>query len=161
MMQYHLLVNLVDETFATEFAEEAGYGLAGDAGHAAEFFVGKGHGEGDRQIGVRGAIVKVVHAGPIEEGACEFAGGGVGEGKAPSAEDGGVIVAGHRRGGASTDVDEGVHEANEIGARDGFDGAGAQGDGGDSIVGVLEERGETENFTWTGDAKQEKTSLGG
>lgn len=65
-MKDHLLIGLIDEAFATELGEEAADGLAGDARHAAEFFVGEGHRKRDRVVGVRGRVVEVIHAGPIK-----------------------------------------------------------------------------------------------
>jgi len=156
-----LLFGLVEETFAAEFCEEAGDGFAGDAGHAAELFVGEGHGEGDGKIVVLGAVVEVIHAGPVEEGAGEFAGSGVGESEASGAEDGGVVVAGHGGGGGVAGVDEVVHEADEIVAGNGFDGAGIEGDGSDSIEGSGKECGEAEDVAGAGDAEQERASFRG
>ena len=51
MFEGNVLACLFDEAFAAEFEEDAGDGLAGDAGSAAEFLVGEGHGEGDGLIG--------------------------------------------------------------------------------------------------------------
>ena len=156
-----MLFGLVEETFAAEFCEEAGDGFAGDAGHAAELFVGEGHGEGDGKIVVLGAVVEVIHAGPVEEGAGEFAGSGVGESEASGAEDGGVVVAGHGGGGGVAGVDEVVHEADEIVAGNGFDGAGIEGDGSDSIEGSGKECGEAEDVAGAGDAEQEEAAIAG
>ena len=76
MVEGHALIGLVDLAFAPEASEGAAYGFAGEASHAAQLFVGELHGERDGETGVGGAIVEFIHAGPVEEGACEFAGGG-------------------------------------------------------------------------------------
>jgi hypothetical protein len=55
----------------------------------------------------------------------------------------------------------GVHEADEVGAWDGFDGGGDKGFGGDAIESVFVQSGEAEDIAGAGDAEEEETAVGG
>jgi len=129
-----LLAVLIDEAFATELGEEAGDGFARDAGHAAEFFVGEGHGEGYGEVGMDGRNVEVVHACPIEECAGQPAGGGGGMAEAAGAEKCCVVVAGDGDGGDGAEFGGVVHEAEEVGSGDGEEGGGTERDCGETVV---------------------------
>ena len=161
MDEGHAIVGLVDEAFAAEAGEEAADGFAGEAGHAAELFLVELHVEGDGEAGMGGAVVEVIHAGPVEEGAGELAGGGGVESEAACGEDGAVVLARHGESDGAADVGVGVHEADELGARDGFDDGGDKGFGGDAIEGVFAQGGEAEDIAGAGDAEEEEAAFGG
>jgi hypothetical protein len=55
----------------------------------------------------------------------------------------------------------GVHEADELGARDEFDGGGDEGFGGDAIEGVFEQGSEPEDIAGAGNAEEEEAAVGG
>jgi hypothetical protein len=55
----------------------------------------------------------------------------------------------------------GLHEADEVNAGDGLDGAGGEGFGGDAVEGVLVQRGEAEDVPGAGDAEKEETAIAG
>jgi hypothetical protein len=55
----------------------------------------------------------------------------------------------------------GFHEADEVGAGDGFDGAGGEGFGGDAIDGVLVQSSEAENIAGAGHAEEKEAAFGG
>jgi hypothetical protein len=161
VMEDHLLIDLFDEAFATELSEQAGNGFAGDAGHAAEFFVGEGHGEGDREIHVAGEILEFVGAGPVQESVGEFAGGIAGEGESPSAKEGRVVFAGESDGSATANFVEGLHEANEVGAGNGFEGAGAESDGGHAMGRALKQSSEADDLAGYGNTQKQHATFGG
>ena len=161
MVEGHAVVDLEDMAFAAEAGEEAADGFAGEAGHAAEVFVGKRHEEGDGEIGVGGGAVGLVDAGEVEEGAGELAGGGGVKREAAGGEDGAVVIVGEGEGGGAANVGVGFHEANEIAAGNGFNGAGGQGFGGDAIECVLLQGGEAEDVAGAGDAEEEEATFGG
>jgi hypothetical protein len=94
MVEGHAVVDLEDVAFATEAGEEAADGFAGEAGHAAEVFMGQLHEEGDGEIGMNGGAVEFVHAGEVEKGAGELTGGGGVEGEATGGKDGAVVLVG-------------------------------------------------------------------
>ena len=53
------------------------------------------------------------------------------------------------------------HEADEVGAGDGFDGAGGKGFGGEAIESVLVQSGEAEDIARSGDAEEKEPTFGG
>jgi hypothetical protein len=55
----------------------------------------------------------------------------------------------------------GFHTADEVGAGNGFDGAGAEGFGGSAVEIVLVESGEAEDIARAGDAEEEETAIYG
>ena len=66
MMQDHLFVDLIEETFATKLGKQTRSSFAGQTGHAAKLLVREGHGERDWQARVCGRVVEVIHPGPVE-----------------------------------------------------------------------------------------------
>ncbi len=86
----------VDQAFAAELSDQTADGLAGEAGHAAEFFVGhvgwKAHGEMIAGAG----LTRLVRLGPIQQGAGQLARGGCGQGKSAGGQDGATEVARQR-----------------------------------------------------------------
>jgi hypothetical protein len=161
VMEGHAVVGLVDQAFAAEAGEEAADGFAGEAGHAAELLMGELQEEGDGEIGMDGGVVQFVHASQVEEGAGELASGGGVESEAPGGEEGTVVVAGDGQSGGAADVGVGFHEAKEVDAGNGFDGAGDDGFGGDAIESVFVQSGEAEDVAGAGDAEEEETALRG
>jgi len=153
-------VGLVDEAFATEAGEEAAYGLSRKAGHAAELLMSELHQEGDGEIAMGGAVVEVAHACPVKEGAGEFTCGGGAESEAARGEQGAVVLASEGQSGGTANVGVGFHEADEVGAGDGFDSAGTKGFGGEAVEGVFAQSGEAEDVPGAGDAKQEEAAIG-
>lgn len=150
-----------EEAFAAELADETADGFAGEAGHVAELFVGDMGGEADGEA-VEGAVVaEMVGGGPVEECGGELAGGGGGEGDAAGGEDGAFEVASQGLGGDLADVGVGVHEADEVFAGDGLDGAGAEGLNGDAVDGGGKQCVEAEDVAGVGDAEDEETALRG
>jgi len=161
VVEGHAVVDLEDVAFAAEASEEAADGFAGEACHAAEIFVGKRHEEGDGEIGMGGVGVELIHAGEVEEGAGEFAGGGGMKSEAAGGEDGAVVLAREGQGGDAADIGVGFHEANEFGSGNGFDGAGGEGLCGDAIEGLLLQSREAEDIAGAGDAEEKETAFGG
>ncbi len=161
MVERHAVVDLADVTFAAEASEEAADGFAGEAGHAAEIFVGKLHEKGDREIGMGWCTVELVNACKIEQGAGELAGCGAVKSEATGGEDGAVVLACEGQSGDSADIRVGFHEADEVGAGNGFDGAGGEGFGGDAVEGVLVQSGEAEDIAGAGDSEEKEAAFGG
>lgn len=155
----HAVVDLKDVAFAAEASEEPADGFAGEAGHAAEVFVGKLHEEGDGEVGV--GAVEVVHARQVEEGAGELAGGGGLKSEAAGSEDGVGIFPSESQCGDAGDLGVDFHEADEFVAGDGFNGAGGKGFGGQAIDGVLMQSCEAENIAGAGDAEQQEAAFRG
>jgi hypothetical protein len=161
LVEGHAVIGLIDEAFAPELEEGAADSFAGETGHAAELFMGELHEEGDGEIGVGGAIVEVVHAGPVEKGAGELAGGGGVESEATGGKEGAVVLTCDGQGGGAADVGMGFHEVDEVGAGDGLDGAGAEGLYRDTVECVRAQSGEAEDVSGAGNAEQEETAIGG
>jgi hypothetical protein len=124
MMEGHSVVDLVELAFASKAGEEAADGFAGEAGHATKLFVRELHEEGERKIGVEGAVAGFVRASEVEEGAGKFASGGGMESEAASGKDGAVVLASEGLGNELTDNGGVGHEANKVRAGDGFDDTG-------------------------------------
>ncbi len=148
---------LGDQALLAEGSEEAGDGFTGEAGHAAELFMGEGHGKGEGRGGDGG----FAHAGPVEERGGELASGGGGERETAGAEQGGVVLAGHGAGGVGGDIGGGLHEAEKVGAGDGLDGGGLEGLRGDAIAGAVQNGGEAEDVAGTGDAEDQQAAFRG
>jgi len=72
-----------------------------------------------------------------------------------------LILACDGQSGDEADVGVGLHDADEVGAGDGFDGAGGEGFGSDAVSGLLVEGGEAEDVARDGDAEQEETAIAG
>jgi hypothetical protein len=161
VVEGHAVVALVDEALAAEAGEEAADGFAGEACHAAELFLVELHVEGNGDVGWGGAVAAVVCACPVEEGAGEFAGGGGVESEATRGEEGALILACDGQSGDEADVGVGLHDTDEVGARDGFDSAGGEGLGGDAVSGLLVQGGEAEDVAGAGDAEQEEAAIAG
>ena len=161
VVEGHAVLGLVDLAFAAEAGEEAADGLAGQAGHAAEVFVGEGHEEGEGEAGKFGGIVEVVDAGEVEEGAGELAGGGGVQGEAAGGENGAVVFACEGMGDDSADVRVEGHEVEEVRAGDGLDEAGFEGLCGGAAGLVLDEGSEAEEVAGASDAKEEAAAFGG
>ena len=161
VVEGHAVVALIDQALAAEAGEQAADGFAGEACHAAKLFLIKLHVEGDGDVGWGGVVGAVVCAGPVEKGAGEFAGGGGVEGEATRGEEGALIFACDRQSGDEADVGVGFHDADEVGARDGFDGAGGEGLGSDAVSGLLVQGGEAKDVAGAGDAEQEETAIAG
>ena len=161
VVEGHAVVVLIDEALAAEAGEEAADGFAGEACHATEFFLIKLHVEGNGDIGWGGAMAAVVCAGPVEEGAGEFSGGGGVKSEATRGEEGTLILTCDGQSRDEADVGVGFHDADEIGARDGFDGAGGEGFGSDAVCCLLVQSGEAENVAGAGDAEEEETAIAG
>jgi hypothetical protein len=160
-VERHLVVDLKDVAIVAEASEEAADGLAGEAGHAAEIFVGKFHEEGDGEIGMGWGAVELVHTGEVEEGAGELAGGGGVKSEATRSEDGAVVLACEGQSGDAADIGVGFHEPDEFAAGNGFDGAGGEGFRGDAIEAVLVQSGEAEDIAGAGDAEEKEAAFGG
>ncbi len=86
----------VDQAFAAELSDQAADGLAGEAGHTAEFLVSymgwKAHGEMISGAGV----TRLVRLGPVQQGAGQLAGCGCRQGKAAGRQDGATEIARQR-----------------------------------------------------------------
>jgi len=152
VVERHAVVDLEDVAFAAEASEEAADGFTGEAGHAAEVFVGQLHEERDGEVGVGGGAVELVYAGQVEEGASELAGCGGVKSEATDGEDGAVVLACEGQGGDAADLGVGFHEADEVGAGDGFDGGGGEGFCADAVDTTLIQSGEAEDIAGAGDA---------
>jgi hypothetical protein len=161
VVEGHAIVGLIDLAFAVEAFEGAADGFPGEPGHATKLFVRELHEEGDGEIATDGAVVEVVHAGPVEEGARELTGGGGGERETAGGEEGAVVLASEGQSGGAADVGVGFHEENEIGAGDALDGAGHEGFGSDAIECVFAQSGEAEDVAGTGDTKEQQTAICG
>jgi hypothetical protein len=83
------------------------------------------------------------------------------EGEATRGEESALILACDGQGGDAADVGVGSHDADEVGARNGFDGAGGEGLGSDAVNGLLLQSGEAEDVAGAGDAEQEETAIAG
>jgi len=55
----------------------------------------------------------------------------------------------------------GSHEANEVGAGNGFDGAGGEGFCRDAVGGALMQGGEAKDVAGAGDAEEEEAAIAG
>jgi hypothetical protein len=161
VVEGHSVVGLIDEAFATEAGEEAADGFAGEARHAAELFLAELHKKGDGEVVGGGAVAEVVHMCPVEEGTGELAGGGGVEGEATCGEEGAVVLACDGQGGNAADVGVGFHDADKVGAGDGFDGAGGNGFGADAVDAVLLQSGDAEDVSGVRYAEQEEATFCG
>jgi len=92
--------------------------------------------------------------GSLEGSAGEFADGGGGECEAAGREQSAVVLASKRQSGGATNVGVSFHEADEVGAWDGLDGAGAEGFCSDVVESVRAQSGEAEDVAGAGDAEQ-------
>lgn len=156
-----MIIGLVDEAFASKAGEQAADSLAGEACHATKIFLVELHrkGNGDMRMGGTGSGVVVVR--PVEQGTGEFASGGGVESEATRGEDSAVVLARDGKSGDAADVGVGLHEADVVGAGNGFDGAGGEGFGANAVNGVFLKSGEAEDVTGTGDAEEEQAALAG
>ena len=161
VVESHAVVALIDEALAAEAGKEAADGFSGEACHAAELFLIKLHVEGDGEVGWGRAVAAVVGAGPIKKGAGEFTGGGGVESEATRGEEGALVLACDGQSGDEADVGVGFHNADVVGAGDGFDGAGRQGFGSNAMNGLLMQGGEAEDVARAGNAEQEETAVDG
>ncbi len=161
VIEGHTGLGLADEAFAAKAGEETADGFAGEAGHAAELFVGELHAEGDWEVGGRGSVVAIVFTGPVEKGAGKLTGGGGLEGEPAGGENCTVVVADDGLGDAEAYFGVGIHEVEEAVAGDGFDDGGGEGFCGDAIEGVLEQGGEAEEVTGGGYAEEEEAAIEG
>jgi hypothetical protein len=161
VVEGHAVVALIDQALAAEAGEQAADGFAGESRHAAELFLVKLHVEGDGEVGECGGFAAAVCAGPIEEGAGEFAGRGGVESETARGEEGALILASDGQGGDEADVGVGFHDADEVGAGDGLDGAGGERLCADTVDGLVMQRGEAEDVARAGNAEQEQAAVAG
>jgi hypothetical protein len=161
VVEGHSVVALIDKALAAEAGEEAAHGFAGEPCHAAELFLVELHVKGNGEVGMDGRVDAFVQTGPVEEGAGEFAGGGGVESKAARGEEDALILACNGQSGDEADVGVGLHHAYEVGAGDGFDGAGGEGLGSDAVGGLLVQSGEAEDVAGAGDAEEEEAAIAG
>lgn len=161
VVEGHAVVALIDKAFAAEAGEESADGLSGEPCHAAELFLVKLHVEGNGEVGWGGVVAAVVCAGPVKKGAGKFPGGGSVESEATRGEEGALILACDGQSGDEADVGVGLHDADEVGAGDGFDRAGGEGLGTDAVSGLLVQSGEAEDVAGAGDAEEEETAIAG
>jgi hypothetical protein len=103
----------------------------------------------------------VVHASPVEKNTGELAGGRGVKSEATGGEHGTVVVACDRQSGDAADVGVSLHEVDEVGARNGFDGAGDEGFRADAVEGSFVQSGEAKDIAGTRDAEEEETALAG
>jgi hypothetical protein len=83
------------------------------------------------------------------------------ESEATRGEEGALILACDGQSGDEADVGVGFHDADVVGAGDGFDGAGGEGLGGDAVGGLLMQSGEAEDVAGAGDTEEEETAIAG
>ena len=83
------------------------------------------------------------------------------ESKATCAEESILVLACDGQSGDEADVGVGFHHTDEVGAGDGFDGAGGKGLCAHAVESVLIQGGKAEDIAGGGDPKEEKTARAG